>query len=462
MKAVVVDVKSNYAIALNTKGQFIKIKSKKSFDIGCEVDISPNTGLFTGLYSGTGARIASLAAALLIIFGIGSYSFCYSLPYSYIDIDINPSIEITANMFDKIIKAEPLNKDGAALVTAGNIKNMKIREGINEILKNAVADGYIASDTENTILFTISSKNEKKAAEIQKQLYKDKVAELGMADKNIDVHIDKTTINIHDNARKLGLSPGKLNIIDKLIKVKPELEAEDLIDKSVKDIMKEIKAARKDREEDSDTDSAGSYGSTGNSDGNTNSDGYDDSNDSGDTVKSGGSDSSVDSGDSHGLIYPDNSSNPKSTGNSEKMSKFSKPGNNGQSGKSSEQGNSGESGKPDNSGKTGKSDNSGESGKSDNSGKSGNSGSSGESGKSGNTSKTVKPGNSAKPVKSDNSVKTAKPDNPVKTAKPDNSRESGKSGSSKESGKSGNSGESGKSGVTGNTNKSKDTGSSNK
>jgi len=53
----------------------------------------------------------------------------------------------------------------------------------------------------------------------------------------------------HNEAARLGISPGKMNLIQKLEAVKPGIKYEDYSKKPVKDIMKEIKDIRKENKE---------------------------------------------------------------------------------------------------------------------------------------------------------------------------------------------------------------------
>ena len=49
--------------------------------------------------------IFGCAIILLFVFGIGSY-MVYSKPIDYISIDINPSVELGVNAFNKVVSAK--------------------------------------------------------------------------------------------------------------------------------------------------------------------------------------------------------------------------------------------------------------------------------------------------------------------------------------------------------------------
>ena len=88
MKAVIVECSNGAAVALCDDGIFRKVKNR-DYAIGQELFIKENAvpnHIMQKL-----SICASLALFLLSFVGIGSYS--YVQPYSYVSLDINPSIE---------------------------------------------------------------------------------------------------------------------------------------------------------------------------------------------------------------------------------------------------------------------------------------------------------------------------------------------------------------------------------
>ena len=75
------------------------------------------------------------AVACLLFILIGGYWF-YFTPTVEISIDVNPSIELGVNSFDKVISVSGYNDDGEELIKSLNIKFMDYSEAIDEILDN--------------------------------------------------------------------------------------------------------------------------------------------------------------------------------------------------------------------------------------------------------------------------------------------------------------------------------------
>jgi hypothetical protein len=239
LKAVIVDIKGKYAIALSEQGEFIKIRNNKKYRVGCETNVS-SVVQFNAI---SPVRVASIAAAFFLIVGLWCYS--YAMPYAYISMDINPSVELVVNIYDRIIGAEGINEDGERLLSSGGYKNKKLSDGVEVLIDSAVKEKYLKENQANAVVLAVSSKDRGKAEKIGKEIESRVVEELKTSKIETELVIENTTLEKHEDARMMGISPGKLSLIGKLIDEKPELEVQDLKDAPVRQIMKSIKEAKK-------------------------------------------------------------------------------------------------------------------------------------------------------------------------------------------------------------------------
>ena len=247
MKGIVADIKGKYAVVLSRDGSFIKVRNNGLYSIGSEIDTVKPAGINTRML----ARVSSMAAGAILVMGVSFGAYSYTVPYSLVDVDINPSIEITTNIYDRIIKTEALNEDGQKLLLTGSLKHSSLDEGITVILNNAVQQGYLKGETaENAVVFTIISKDVKKSEKLQKGLETAATTELKAKGVVSELVVGKASQQEHDSAREIGLTPGKLNLIEKAIEAEPGLKLEDLKDAPVRDIMKKIKENRKEDKQD--------------------------------------------------------------------------------------------------------------------------------------------------------------------------------------------------------------------
>lgn len=241
MKGIVADIKGKNIVVLSKDGRFLQMRNNGLYQIGCEIDIKEQPGMNMRMLT----RVASMAAVAMFVLGLGYGAYSYTVPYSYVDMDINPSIELTANVFDRIINAEGLNEDGKKLLLSDSLKHSTLDKGIADLLDKAVKQGYLKQETlENAVVFTVLSNDSDKSAKLGKKLSTAVNAELKAEGVETELVVESASREEYDNAREIGMTPGKLNLIKKAIEAKPELKLEDLKDASVKDIMKQIKQTR--------------------------------------------------------------------------------------------------------------------------------------------------------------------------------------------------------------------------
>ena len=237
VKALVIEMKGKYAIVVTKKCNFMKIKNDGLMKPGCEVEI-PERADFNKKYF---IKVASIAAAMVLVMGISFGAYAYNTPYSYISVDINPSVELTANRFDIIINAKGLNDDGEDILQNQSLKNKKVRDGVNVIVSEAAEKGYLSKDREGAVLLTVSSKNQDKADKMKVDLEektKEEAEDIGVT---IEVMSQNAALERRDQAFEMGITPGRLNLIEKLIAAGSEKKVSEYEDLTVKEIMKNIK-----------------------------------------------------------------------------------------------------------------------------------------------------------------------------------------------------------------------------
>lgn len=170
--------------------------------------------------------------SLILLLGIGGFGYSYAAPKDYLTLDINPSIKLTTNRYSKVIKIEALNSDGESISKELKIKNKNVNEAIKLLVESAVDNGYIVDD-ENAVMLTSTNDELLDEAEIG--------AEEGLEEEEIkNTEIIKENVNKErfEEAERLGISPGKVNLIQKLQQVMPEATLDEYANSSVKDIMK--------------------------------------------------------------------------------------------------------------------------------------------------------------------------------------------------------------------------------
>lgn len=246
MNGIVLEKCDDKIIVMTDDGQFIEKKGvNNSVDIGEEIIIDNNYAYKRNHNSLR--RLISIAAAIILMItgGFGVYG-CY-YPFGYVNVDINPSVEIAYNLYHKVISINGLNRDGEIIVSkVQNYKNKSVNEVIDRIIDNAVEDRYITDSKENTILVTVSEKGSKINDEEIYESVKEHIKEINIP---TEVVMEESNKKIFNEAKEKGISPGKLKLLNKAIESNKNVDIEEIKDKPVKDIMNMIKENKKNNKE---------------------------------------------------------------------------------------------------------------------------------------------------------------------------------------------------------------------
>lgn len=186
-----------------------------------------------------GIYVTIFASFILAI--IISGSIYYNTEASYVSIDINPSIVLSANVMDKVIKVEGLNSEAKTILSELNLNNMDISKAVNLVVDKATKKGFLDINSEdNAMLITTYCDNEVKRQKLQTRIHDDLNNELenkGIRSLIIDQQLTSADIK---KANEYNVSPGKILFVKKALLEHPELKFEDLIHLPAKEIAKYI------------------------------------------------------------------------------------------------------------------------------------------------------------------------------------------------------------------------------
>jgi len=188
--------------------------------------------------------ISGVLAVVLLIVGYGVY-YLYYIPINYVGIDINPSIQLTANRLNRVVEAISLNEEGDILLSDLNLVNMTVEEASETIVASATELGYIDEISgDNAVVISVSSEDEEKVEEIEEGL--SNRVERFLTNKKIPalVLLEKDNAERKVLADEYGISYGKMVLIQKAVVLNPELIEAELVDMPIQDIAKNIKDAR--------------------------------------------------------------------------------------------------------------------------------------------------------------------------------------------------------------------------
>lgn len=188
--------------------------------------------------------VAACTAVFLCAATVGAYAY-YRTPVSYLSLDINPSVELGVNHFGKVVSAEAYNADGTTILNGQDVNNMDVKDAVSTLVKSADQKGFVADDGSTVIAVTSETDDSTAATELEDSAAAGADDAVKAEGKSATVDKENVALERRDEARKLGITPGKLNLIQKLQKLDPSITVDEYKDAKVKDIMKEFTQLKK-------------------------------------------------------------------------------------------------------------------------------------------------------------------------------------------------------------------------
>jgi hypothetical protein len=195
--------------------------------------------------------LIGLIVLLIIAMGaLSFYHFFYSegLGLTFVTIDINPSVELSVNNSDKVIDVVPLNEDADIIISDLDLVGSTIEEASEQIVDAATETGYINElSDENTILVSSYSDNEDKRKVIQEKIISNLNKKLDAKKTAALVVVQGMSDALKAEAVQYDVSNGKMLLIEKATELSDDLNKEELVDLSIKEIHQKIKDYNEER-----------------------------------------------------------------------------------------------------------------------------------------------------------------------------------------------------------------------
>ena len=214
MSGIIVSVKGRYAVLLTKNSDFIKVKNK-NYSVGDKVKIPQYKGQI----------LAAAASFIVVCGGISSYF----VPAKYMSVDINPSVMMTINIYNRVINTKPLNDDAEILLSKTDVSGMSVSDSMDELIKKSEEIGYLNEHNKDVIVEVV-----------------DGIGKIKLPDKNygdVEVIIESADKADLKNAKEMGISIAKARAIAEYTKRNGgnmEENADKLENQSVKEIRRNL------------------------------------------------------------------------------------------------------------------------------------------------------------------------------------------------------------------------------
>lgn len=175
-------------------------------------------------------RVIPAVCCMLILMVFGGWQL-YFKPVSVISIDINPSLELDVNRFDRVVDVKEYNEDGEKLAESLKILFMNYEDALEEIMDNESVQDYLAQDQVMSIV--VAGEDEKKTQTVYSN-----VEECTQGQEN--THCYHADSEVLEDAHASGLSYGKYMAYLELKELDPDISPGDVQGMTMREIRNRI------------------------------------------------------------------------------------------------------------------------------------------------------------------------------------------------------------------------------
>lgn len=211
------DVKADDILKAKTKNAVLKMMSEET---------ATNTRKVVSLKP----LVTAAACFVFSLISVIAFSL-YFTPTATISIDLNPSLELEINRFDKVLSCKGINFDGEKLLEDLHLKHLNYKDAVEAVIENEKVNALL-NDGEFMTVLVVSDDDEKsdEMLSVLRHCTKD----------NANTQCYKTTCDDVSQAHEHGLSYGKYRaflIIKELDPDFTEQEAQNMTMRQLKDLI---------------------------------------------------------------------------------------------------------------------------------------------------------------------------------------------------------------------------------
>lgn len=244
----IIELARDGAIVMVSDCDFVLIKKQKGMFLGQQVmftdmDVKKPNQINIKKVS----AIAGIAAVLMVVL-IAVLQFVRTSPidrtYAFVDIDINPSLELLVDRKNKVVGINTINKDAEILLADNDLKGLAVDDAIENIFEFAYDRGFVYADKENLILISLALNPDAKKKGDEKQKLQALLGEIELIASGNNV-IKPVVITIPDEIKKIAdqnnLSTGRQYIYEKSKEQDIGIDLEKAKKSPIEDLLNEVK-----------------------------------------------------------------------------------------------------------------------------------------------------------------------------------------------------------------------------
>lgn len=175
---------------------------------------------------------------LLLLPGFG-YVRSNLLVDGIIDLDVNPSIEITINRRDRVLQVKGLNEEAREVLDGTDYRTWDVRDAVGDLVLRLNDRQYISRD-QRTVLLSVESKSPEKTERIKKELSAS--IEAALAGTEIQPLVVRQSRpkdhGLQKKANEYHISSGKMRLVEEAARKAPDRDERELAGSAVDELYR--------------------------------------------------------------------------------------------------------------------------------------------------------------------------------------------------------------------------------
>ncbi|MGM0851801.1 MAG: anti-sigma-I factor RsgI family protein [Bacillota bacterium] len=215
-KGIIMEIKRDVLVMITSEGEFLtgRRQPNQKYAIGEEIPFFPmhhEPATAQPFLKWNWKVSTALLTAIIVILTLFSSAFLQSnQAYAYVSVDINPSMELTLNEKQQVIKITPYNQDAKVLLEElVGWENMDVGEVTEEIFLLCEEMGFL-KENQNVLITSsfIEDSNGQREDDLVAEI--NKFVQEYSTDHNMNITVKETSQEMREEASDKGMTAGAL------------------------------------------------------------------------------------------------------------------------------------------------------------------------------------------------------------------------------------------------------------
>ncbi|MBR2783865.1 MAG: hypothetical protein IKD93_06720, partial [Firmicutes bacterium] len=158
--------------------------------------------------------LIAVIVMLLAVLGLGGWYLMSHRTAATVYMDVNPSVALSVDGKDKVLKAEGVNEDGESVIDGLTLKGLPVSTAVDRVVESLLDQGYLTAD-ESLVLLSVSGRDDGKVNSLRRRLAKQITQSVGEAVGSAAVFDQALPADsdLKELSEKLDVSLGKASLI---------------------------------------------------------------------------------------------------------------------------------------------------------------------------------------------------------------------------------------------------------